>query len=93
MQTDAVAHAGTGCLHGLVREVRISCGRLHLRVTEQLADHREAFAKGQRTRRRGMSEVVNSYLLEPGPLADAPPRPLQIGEMQAGEPRLPRCAR
>ena len=36
-----------------------------------IADHREAFAKGQRTGRRGMSEVVNSYLFEPGPLADA----------------------
>ena len=55
MQTDAVSHARTRCFHGLVCEVSIARGRLHLRVTEELADHREGLAERQRTGSEGMA--------------------------------------
>ena len=44
VQADAVADARARCFHGFVRQVRIARGGLDLRVTEELPDHREAFA-------------------------------------------------
>ena len=38
--------------------VDIAGGCMHLRVTQKLADNRQSFAEGQRTRRNSMAEVV-----------------------------------
>ena len=43
--TNAVSDPRTGRLHGFVRQVRIASGRLNLRITEELGDHRQAFAE------------------------------------------------
>ena len=56
---------------------------LDLGMSEELPDHRQALAQGQRTGREGVSKVMNSYVLKPGALADAPPGSLQIGEVRA----------
>ena len=40
MCSDAVSHSRAGRLHGLVCEVRVPRGCLHLGVAEQFADHR-----------------------------------------------------
>ena len=39
--------------------MRISGGRLHLRVTEQLPDHRVALAQGQRPRSISVANIDN----------------------------------
>ena len=44
-RTNAVSNPRTGRLHGFVRQVRIASGRLNLRITEELGDHRQAFAE------------------------------------------------
>ena len=46
-----------GCLDQGWRQMRIPRGGLHLRVTEQLPDHREALAQGQRPRSMRVPEV------------------------------------
>ena len=56
---------------------------LHLSVSKKLADHGQAFAKRQRPVRKVMPEVMNSHVFKLRALADAPPWPLQVGEMRA----------
>lgn len=41
---DAAADAGGGGLHGVSGQMCVPGGRLDLRVTEQLPDHRQSFA-------------------------------------------------
>ena len=45
VRTNTVSDPRTGCLHGFVRQVRIASGRVNLRMTEELGDHRQAFAE------------------------------------------------
>ena len=66
MRTNAVADARSRRLHGFVRQVRVASGCLNLSVTEELADHGKALAKGQRPGRKSVSEVVNSHACEAG---------------------------
>ena len=63
--------------------MRVPGGGLHLRVTEQLPDHREALAQGQRPRSITVAKVMNSHVFEPGTRADAAPGALEISEMGA----------
>ena len=39
--------------------MRIPRGRLHLRVTEQLANHRKAFTQGQGPGRKGVAQFTH----------------------------------
>ena len=52
MQSDAVADAGTRGLNGVVRQVCVPRRGLHLGVTEELANPRQAFAESQGPRRK-----------------------------------------
>ncbi len=61
----------------------VAGGRLDVTVAEQLPDYRQGLAERQGPGRKGMSEIVNSYIFQPGALADAPPGSLQIGEVGA----------
>ena len=60
VRTNAVSDSRTGRLHGFVRKVRIASGCLNLRVTEELADHRQTIAKGQSPGREAVPHVVKS---------------------------------
>ena len=53
--------------------------RLDVAVTEQLADYRQGLPERERTGRKGVSEVVNSPIFQPGAPTDAPPRLLKVG--------------
>ena len=64
----------------------VPCGRLHLHVTEELPDHREALAECQRPPSLQMTWAVNSHILQPGARTDAAPLLLQIGEVGPGRP-------
>ena len=55
MCTDAVAYARSRSFHGLVGEMRIASGCPNLRLTEELANHRQALAKGQGSGRKGVA--------------------------------------
>ena len=44
---DAVANASGRCLHGDPGEVCVPAGCLHLCVTKQFSNHRQAFAESQ----------------------------------------------
>ena len=47
--------------------------RLHLPVAEQLPDHRQPLAQGERTERVGVPQVVKPDPVEAGSLANAVP--------------------
>ena len=61
---DAPGDSRRGVLDRVPGQVRISGGRLHLGVTEKLADHREALAQGQSPRRIPVSEIVQPNVLK-----------------------------
>ena len=70
-----------GQFHGVCREMGISRRGLYLRVAEQLADHRKTMPGGHGGGCEGVAKVVNAHVPNAGPLADAPPRRLEVGEM------------
>ena len=75
-----------GILDGIAGKMRIpGCG-LHLCVTEQLADHREALAQGQRSGRITVPEIMDPHVLQLGASPDAAPRLLQIGDVGTWQP-------
>ena len=59
--------------------MRVSGGRLQLRVAKQFADHRETLAERQRPRSIRVPEVVNSPIFQAGAPMDAPPGLLKVG--------------
>ena len=65
-------------------KVGVAGGRLDLTVPEELADHRQALTQGESPGRVGVPEVVNSYVLKPGFLANDPPRCVQVAQAGAG---------
>lgn len=54
------------------------CG-LQLRVTKQFADEGEPLSHGYALGGKGMPEIVDPDVIEPGCLSDPTPRPLQVG--------------
>ena len=52
----------------------VARGGLNLRVTEQLVDHWKAFAEGQSAGRKGVTEVMDSDIVELRAGADAAAR-------------------
>ena len=56
--TNAPGYPRRGVLNGFPRQVCIPRGRLHLRVTKQLPDHREALTQRQRPRSIRVAEIV-----------------------------------
>ena len=77
--TDATGDPRCGVLDRIPGQVSVPRGRLHLRVTEQLTDHREALAQGQRPRSIHVPEVVNSPIFQADAPMDAPPGLLKVG--------------
>ena len=63
--------------------MRIACGRLDLRVTEQAPDHRQALPERQRPRRVRVSAIVEPRVLQPRALADEIPRVVQVAHRLA----------
>ena len=64
--------------------MRIPGRRLHLGMPEQLADHRQPLAGGDRGRGEGVAQVVDAGVLQPGASAQPLPERLQIDEPTAG---------
>ena len=58
-------------LDRISREVGVSGSGLHLRMAEQLADHRQPLAGGNGGRGEGMPEIVDADVLQPGPVSTA----------------------
>ena len=83
--SDPAGDAVCGGLDGIVGEVGVARGGLHLGVPEQFADHGQAFADQKTTAGKAVAQIVDSHIVEPGPCANAPPGVLQVGEMA---PRL-----
>ena len=59
----------------------VAHGRLHLRMTEKLANHRQAKPLFHGVRGISVPKIVNADIIETGCFADSPPWPLQIGDM------------
>ena len=55
---DAVADTGCRSFDGVAGEVRVPGGRLHLGMTEQLADHRQGLPERQITGCEGVTRIV-----------------------------------
>ena len=80
---DPARDAVGGCLNGVVGEVGVAGGGLHLVVPEQLADHWKALADQQPAAGEGVPQVVDSKIPDSSPFHDAIPRAVQEGEMGA----------
>ena len=78
---NARRYPGRRRLHRLPRKVGIPSRRLHLPVPQQLPDHRQTFAQGQRSRSKGMTEVVDPHVFQPGPLPNQTPRGVEVAQM------------
>ena len=61
----------------------ISRRGLDLRVSEQLADHRQALTRGDGRGGEGVAQVVDTHVLDPGAGADALPERLEIAQRLA----------
>ena len=73
-----------GCRsYGFRCKVGVARGGLHLRVAEELADHRQALAGGHSGRGKRVAQVVDADVLHPGAGAHAPPERLQIAQALA----------
>ena len=83
---DASRDPRCGVLDRIPGKMSVPRGRLHLRVTEQFPDHREAQPQGQSPAGIRVSEIMNSHVGQTGALADAPPGTLEVGEMGARQP-------
>ena len=66
--------------------MRIARRGLDLGVSEEFPDHRKALSEGQGARRKAVSQVMDSHVVEVRAGADAAPGVLEIGQMGA---RLP----
>ena len=51
---------------------------LDLGVTEEFSDHRQVLADDKAPAGKGMSQVMNADIVEPGGFADPAPRVLQV---------------
>ena len=58
-----------------------SGGGLSPRVSEQLSDHRQAFADQKSTRREGMAEIVNAHIIQSCGLTNTSPWMLKVCKM------------
>ena len=61
---DAGRDLGRRFLHRILRQMRVARRRLHLRVPEQLAHHRQAFPERQRSGGKRASQVMQSNILK-----------------------------
>ena len=86
VRADAGGDPGRRFPDRIPRQVRVPRGRLHLRVTEEPADHRQALSQSQRTRGPGVAQVMETHVAQPGPPADDVPRFVDVAQVRA---RLP----
>ena len=68
VSADAAGDPCSGVLDRIPGQVSVPRGRLHLRVTEQLTDHREALAQGQRPRCIPVANIREPGSCLPGPI-------------------------
>ena len=61
----------------------VAGGGLNLCVTEELADHGQAFADQQTAAGEAVPQIVDAHIVEPRTCPDAPPGMLQVGQMAA----------
>ena len=60
---------------GRVHQMRITLGRLHLRMTQQLADHFQGCTPTDQQRREGVAQIMDAHIrLFPG---DVPGQPVK----------------
>ena len=59
----------------------VTGGCLHLGVSQQFSDHWQTLADQQPAAGETVSQVMNSYIVERGARADAPPGMLQVSKM------------
>ena len=63
--------------------MRIPRRRLHLRMPEQLADHRQSLTDGDGGRRERVPQVMDADVLEAGARSDTLPEWLKVREPRA----------
>ena len=68
--TDAPSDPGRGGLDRIPGKMRVPGSRLHLRMTEQFPDHREALAQGQRPRCIPVPQIVKMDIVQDRPGAN-----------------------
>ena len=78
---DPVGDAVRGRFDGIVGEVSVTGGGLHLGVAKQLANHRQAFTDQETAAGEAVAQVVDAQVVQPRTRSDAPPRVLQVGQM------------
>ena len=59
----------------------VTGGSLHLGVSQQFSDHWQTLADQQPAAGERVPQVMNSYIVERGARADAPPGMLQVSKM------------
>ena len=81
---EAIRDSHGSDFHRVPGKVGVPRGRLYLRVTEELTDHRQALPEGERPRGEAVSQVMQADVFEPGLLADDLPRCVQRAQAGAG---------
>ena len=69
--------------HRLGGEVGVARRGLDLRVAQKLADHRQALTRRDSRRRKGVTQVVDTHVLEAGAGTDALPERLKVTDRLA----------
>ena len=77
---EVVADLGRRFAHRVACEMRVSRGRGHHPVSEQIANHRQALAERQRAGGERVSQVMQADVFEPGVLADAVPGVVEVDQ-------------
>ena len=72
----------------VARKERVARGGFDPAVTEEPADDRQALAERERPRGKGMTDVMDANVVEPGPRADGLPRPVDVGHRHCQVNRL-----
>ena len=65
-------------LQGVICQMRIPSGCVHMIVTQQLSDHRKPFSNQQSTTGVRVAQVMNSHAFQTCPVADTLPVVVQI---------------
>ena len=89
---EAVGDSGCGRVHRIMCEMSIPRGGFYLIVAQQLADHRQTLAEGQRSGGEPVSQIMNPDIAQPGARPDDIPGVLEVAQMRVGaELREGRC--
>ena len=78
VRSDALRHLGRRCPHRVPCQMSVARRGLHLPVSQQLPDHRQALPERQRPRSEAVAEVMKADAVETGPLAHAVPGAVDV---------------